>query len=97
MKKEQHIGINQLCSHYELEMSFFIELRDMGLIEINSIEQSYFIHQNELTKVEKMVRMHRDLGLNLEGIDTVLNLLDKIDSLQQELIDAKNRLRFYED
>jgi hypothetical protein len=40
--------------------------------------------------------MHQELDVNIEGIDVVFNLLQKIDTLQKELVKVKNRLRFYE-
>ncbi|KDN54518.1 hypothetical protein FEM21_22410 [Flavobacterium seoulense] len=40
--------------------------------------------------------MHQDLEVNIEGIDVVLNLLQKIDALQTELLQVRNRLLLYE-
>jgi len=97
MNKEKLIPIEQLCVHYEIEMSLFQELHDFNIIEVLSIENSSFIHEDKITIVEKVVRMQKDLNINLEGVDTVLNLLDKIDDLQTELNAVKNRLRLYED
>jgi len=97
MSRENLIPIEQLCVHYEIEMSFFYELQDFNIIEILSIEDSNFIHEDKISIVEKVVRMQKDLHINLEGVDTVLNLLDKINDLQIELNTVKNRLRLYED
>lgn len=97
MSKEKLILIKQLCLHYEVEMSLFSELQDFGIIEILTIEDAYFIHEDKISVVEKVVRMQKDLNINLEGVDTVLNLLDKINDLQTELNIVKNRLRLYED
>ena len=97
MSRENLIPIEQLCVHYEIEMSFFYELQDFNIIEILSIEDLNFIHEDKISIVEKVVRMQKDLHINLEGVDTVLNLLDKINDLQIELNSVKNRLRLYED
>jgi chaperone modulatory protein CbpM len=97
MSKEKLILINQLCTYYQVEMSLFAELHDFGIIEILSIEDSYFIHEDKISVVEKVVRIQKDLNINLEGVDTVLNLLDKINNLQTELNTVKNRLRLYEE
>ncbi len=40
--------------------------------------------------------MHKELQVNIEGIDVVLNLLQKIDALQAELLRVRNRLLLYE-
>ncbi len=97
MSKEKLILVNQLCSHYEVELSLFTELHDLGVIEILFIENSYFISEDKISVVEKVVRLQKDLNINLEGVDAVLNLLDKINDLQIELNTVKNRLRLYED
>ena len=96
MSKENFIPINKLCKLYKVEMSFFSNLNEIGLIQITTIEQSHYVEQDKINDIEKMVRIHRDLGLNIEGIDIVFNLLQKIDDLENEIITIKNRLRFYE-
>lgn len=97
MKNDKLIELHQLCTHYEVEMSFFTQLQDVGIIEIRAHEDSYVIHEDKLAMVEKVVRIKNDLNINPEGIDTVLNLLDKIDDLQSELTTVRNRLRLYEE
>ena len=88
--------VNKLCTHYEVEFSFFKALDNIGLIEIMVIEETQFIHQDKLSDLEKMIRLHHELGLNIEGIDVVFNLLQKVDTLQKELDSVKNKLRLYE-
>lgn len=90
------ILIDKLCTLYEVEFSFFKSLDNIGLIEITVIEESHFIHQDKLSDLEKMIRMYNDLELNIEGIDVVFNLLQKVDALQKELDLVKNKLNLYE-
>lgn len=96
MNMEQYIALNELCLHYEIELSFFTSLSEIGLIEITTIESIDCIDCDHIDSIEKMIRLHQDLNINLEGIDTIFNLLSKIDELQNELIETKNRLRLYE-
>ena len=96
MNMENLIPIPLLCAHYEVEMSFFTNLNEMGLLEIKTIETSQYIDSDAVYEIEKMVRMHQELDVNIEGIDIVFNLLQKIDVLQNELTTLKNRLRLYE-
>ena len=97
MSKTAYIEIAQLCAHYQVELSYFTELEAYGLVEIETIEQTSCIKEEHLGRVEKVLRMQKDLNLNLDGVDTVMHLLDKIEKLQAELQKAKNRLRLYED
>lgn len=97
MSKENLIPIIQLCTHYELELSFFGSLHEIGLIEIEIREETQYISLEKISEVEKMIRIHRELGVNIEAIDVVFNLLKKIEVLQEELTITKNRLRIYEE
>ena len=90
MNKENFILLDKICVYHNVEKSFFINLNEMGLIEIITIEQFQYIHHDKIAAIEKMIRMHHELNVNLEGIDIVLNLLQKIEDLQNELIAAKN-------
>ena len=40
--------------------------------------------------------MHYDLKINLEGIDAIYHLLNKIETLQQNLTATQNKLRLFE-
>lgn len=95
MNIENLIPVPALCIHYEVEMSFFNNLSEMGLIEIKTIKDTQYI-DTDIYEIEKIIRMHQELAVNIEGIDVVLNLLQKIDDLQNELNSVKNRLRLYE-
>ena len=97
MSTETYIPIKTLCTYYKVETSFFQGLNDYGLIEITTIEKSAFIHQNYIKNLDSIVRLHQDLHINFEGIDTVMNLLEKIQDLQDELAVTKNRLRIFEE
>ena len=96
MNLENLIPIPRLSTHYQVEIEFFTNLSEMGLIEIKTIEEMQYIHSDAIYEIEKIMRMHHELDVNIEGIDVVINLLEKIDRLQNELISVKNRLRLYE-
>lgn len=96
MATQNLILIETLCPHYEIEISFFDDLFSHGLITIETIEERRFIHQDEISDLEKIIRLYHDLNVNIEGIDIVLNLLEKEKELRDELNALKNRLRLYE-
>lgn len=90
------IAISTLCSYYKVELHFIDALQQTGLIEIQVIEQNQFIHQDQIGNLEKMIRLHRELNVNIEGIDIVFNLLEKEKRLREEVIALRNKLRLYE-
>jgi len=96
MNTRKLIPTQALCSHYNIEISFVDDLYKMGLIQIKIIEQNQFVHISQINDLEKIIRLHQELNMNLEGIDVVFNLLEKERKLRNELNILKNRLRIYE-
>lgn len=96
MSTENFILLNTLCTHYRVELSFFNNLNEIGMIDIQTIEQAQYVHQDSIFEIEKIIRMHQELDVNIEGIDVVFNLLQKIDVLKAELVTVRNRLLLYE-
>ncbi|MCD6069468.1 MAG: hypothetical protein K0S33_4294 [Bacteroidetes bacterium] len=93
MSTEEFIALARLCEYHETELSFFKGLHSTGLIEIHTIEEAPYIHRDRVRDLEKMIRLHRELDINAEGIDTIFNLLHRIEELQQELDELRGRIR----
>jgi hypothetical protein len=96
MQTEDLIILDEFCASHQLEVSFVHSLNEYGLVEVVTIEQTEYIPNNELLRLEKMVRLYQDLNINPEGIDAVENLLNRIELMQQEITRLQNKLRFYE-
>ena len=96
MQTEKLIPLHTFCTHHQIEFSFIDELQQFGLIEITTVEESAFIDTNQVTQLEQYIRLNRELNINLEGIDVVTHLLQKLRETKQEIIALKNRLRLYE-
>jgi MerR HTH family regulatory protein len=96
MHNEHLISAIEFCTNHEIEISFISSLHETGLIEIIRIEETEYIDESQLVQLERIVRFYYDLGINLEGIETVNHLLDRMNDLQGEIIALKNRLRLYE-
>lgn len=97
MAEKHLISAKTICSKYNIEYSFVIMLNEFGLIQMEKIEQNTYVHQEQIGALEKIIRLHEELHLNMEGIDVVFNLLQKEEKLRQEIIALRNRLRLYED
>lgn len=96
MNTEKLIPVTVLCAHYRVEMSFFSNLEEIGLLDFESVAETQYIRVERIGEVERIIRMQQDLNLSLEAIDVVLNLLDKVQELQNELHNTRRRLRLYE-
>lgn len=96
MDMKKLIATQEFCTRHNIEVSFIHSLEETGLIEIKTIEQTGFIPLSQLQQLEKMVHLYYELGINLEGIDTITHLLERITDLQDQVTDLKNKLRFFE-
>ncbi len=97
MNTQQLIPAREFCAHHNIEVSFIRSLQANGLIEITTIEETAFIQVSHLQQLEKIVRLYYDLDINLEGVETISHLLQKISSMQDEITMLKNRLRLYDE
>lgn len=90
---EELITPEACCTHYHIELTFIQSLNEYGLIEIISVEEKQFIHNTQLHELEKFIRLHYELGINLEGIDAIGHLLLKMKDMQEEIALLKNKLQ----
>jgi hypothetical protein len=96
MNKGNMIPANEFCTYHNIEISFLNSLQEAGLIEITTLEETEYIPESQLYELEKIVRLYYELDINLEGIETVMHLLQRINNMQDEITLLKNRLRLYE-
>jgi len=48
--------------------------------------------QRDIDKIKMILRLTRDLGVNLAGVDIALRLKDKMESMEQEIADLRLEL-----
>lgn len=97
MKTKDLIPIDLVCEHYKVPVAFINTLQEFHLIELTIEKDDFYIHKAQIKEVEKIVRLHYDLEINIEGIDAIYNLLEQVNSLRKEITTLNNRLRLYED
>ncbi|SRR6266487_5719293 len=96
MQTEEMIVLDEFCANHHIEISFVQSLEKHGLIEIIIINQALCIPASELSKLEQIVRLYHELNINPEGIDAINNLLQRIEEMQNEITQLRNKLSFYE-
>ncbi len=95
MEQEELMPVDEFCLHYNAEFPFVHSLHQHGLIEIITIENTTFINKNQLHELEKLTRLHYDMDINLEGIEAITHLLQRIHAMQLEITKFKNQLAIY--
>ncbi|MBC7426383.1 MAG: chaperone modulator CbpM [Bacteroidia bacterium] len=93
MENETIIKVEQFCTHYQVEVSFIDALQEYGLVELISREKERFISEEHIRGIEKLIRLHYDLEVNMPGIDVITHLLKRVENLQTELNGIRNRLQ----
>lgn len=79
------IIIQEYCNNSQVEPSFIDLLENEGLIEIEIIEGEQYIKESQLPDLERFANLYYNLSINIEGIDVIQNLLQKVRDLEHEL------------
>ncbi|GAC1453834.1 MAG: hypothetical protein NVSMB7_16330 [Chitinophagaceae bacterium] len=96
METNELIPVYHFCLTHEIELSFISSLQQYGLVEITTVENKTYFKESQLNEVEKFVRLHYDLDINVEGIEDIGHLLEKLKEIQARNIELQNRLGLYE-
>jgi hypothetical protein len=96
MDRENLISIQEFCIHYKVPETFINSLYEYELIEIITTENTQYVRVTQIKNIEKLIRFHFELDINLEGIHAISNLLDKVENLQDEIKILNNKIDFYE-
>lgn len=94
--KKGLIAANDFCTYHHVEYTFVRSLNEAGLVELTVIDQTDYIPETQLQQLERMVRLHNELEINLEGIAAISHLLQRMESIQEEMRLLRNRLNRYE-
>ena len=92
MEQEELIPAKDFCIHHNIEYSFISSLENSGLISVTSVQSSTYIPGDEIHKLEKFVRLHYDLDINIEGIETINYLLERIEEMEKEIVKLRNKI-----
>lgn len=96
MTNDNLIAASDFCECHRIDVSFIRTLSEFGLIHTHVISQQVCLVPEELEKLEKIITLHNHLDINLEGIEAISHLLERMEEMKQEITSLKNRLRLYE-
>ncbi|MES2139899.1 MAG: chaperone modulator CbpM [Bacteroidota bacterium] len=91
------ISTEEFCINHQIEISFISSLQEFGLVEVTTVKETSYIDANQLQKLEKILRLYYDLDINIEGIEAITHLLNRVNDMQDEIITLKNKLSLYEE
>lgn len=97
MNTTELIRAEEFCAQHQITISFLQTLSERGLTTLTVVQEDMYIPSHELDELERIMRLHFDLEINLEGVEVITRLLQKMNEMQEEQRVLKNRLMLYED
>ena len=66
----------------------------LGLIAPRRIKSKNRMYsESDIERLHQIQRLTQDMGINLAGVEVVLNLLDRMNEMQREMEEEMNRVR----
>lgn len=96
MAREKYILVSHFCNQTHIEVSFVENLHEYGLVTIEEKENDVFIEEKDISEIEKMFRLHHDLGINFEGLDAIKQMLKRMKKMEKQLGLIQNQLKIYQ-
>jgi hypothetical protein len=81
---------------HHVEHTFIESLSEAGLVQLTVVNETRYVPDEQLQKLEKMVRLHNELDINIAGIEAISHLLQRMENIQEEMRLLRNKLRRYE-
>ncbi len=94
--REELIEATVFCAYHQVAHSFVYSLEENGLVELVIFEEQKYIPKAQLPQLEKIIRLHQELEINLSGVEVVIHMLHRMEQLHQTVTNLENRLRRYE-
>lgn len=81
---EEKISREELIKLYKIEISFFDQLEESGLIKPQLQDNIKYLLFEDLAYFEKLTSWHYDLDVNIAGLEVIDHLMQRIERLQAE-------------
>ncbi|RLD85611.1 MAG: hypothetical protein DRJ02_10070 [Bacteroidetes bacterium] len=94
---KKYIPLQQLAKFHQVSVALITEFADFGLIEITYTENTPCVHSHDMERCERALRLYKELGINKEGIEIILEMRERQAELQEELSRLKHMLKKYEE
>lgn len=91
METSNLLAVPRFCEVYNIELGFVNALHEHGLIELVTFKEIQYVHHEHLRDLERLIRLHYDLEINMEGIDVIAHLLKRVEAMQEEMLVLRNR------
>lgn len=88
----ERISREELVKIYNIEITFFDELVDSGLLNIQKENEIHYLMYEDLPSFERFANWHYDLEINLPGLEVIHDMLRRMEDLKQKNRELMNKL-----
>ncbi len=92
---EKRLLYSECLQIYKIEESFIESLHEVGLIKVVYSDDDRFIEYDEISDLEQFIRWYYEMDINVEGIDALRHMLERVKSLQSEVEQLRSEIQFY--
>jgi MerR family transcriptional regulator/heat shock protein HspR len=85
MQETRIIYLREVAEHCGLGVSVIEELMEQGLLAEYPEKEADFFTDTDIEFLQRVRRLQDTLGVNLEGIEIILNMREQIIKLQEEM------------
>ena len=89
------IIVREYCQKSHVGPSFIVSLEEDGLIDIRVVDGERYLLESQLQDLERFIRWHEDLSVNIEGIGVIHELMGRLHEMQHELDQLRREVRVF--
>ncbi len=90
MKK--YISLKTLAAFHQVDEALLQELIEYEIVPLSKRNREWAISLDYLDDFERALRLHRELGVNLQGVDIICRMHNRIKEMQAEIEHLKSLL-----
>ena len=90
----EYISIKSLASFHNLDENLLLEIVEYEIVPIKRTRSEVMISSEYLDEFERALRLHLDLGVNLQGVDIICHMRNQIREMQDEIARLNRLLEF---
>lgn len=84
LNRSLQVTVDELCEMCRISDEEIIRMVDEGIVEpLGNSRQEWQFHGYDIKKIQVVLRLQRDLKVNLPGAAVILDLLDEIEELKK--------------
>lgn len=90
------ITLREYSINYNIEPEFLMSLEESGILYFTLEGEDKYISEDQLSDLERYIHFHYDLHINIEGIDAIRHLLQRVHQMDSEIRQLRSRLHLHE-